>query len=268
MIDELAGGRGLVPKIADAARRLRTRRPDLRGLWGAFVGSGPRTAYTAFNPPDAPAIDELLRADATLTLEFYPRYSAYCASATTVSGRDQWMADFFRGESGKFPQPRLRWLAARRRRLGSASRLTVLFPTTDVSPLDYLGRNEPADYLDRMFHVWATRSGFRGLMLAENGGIGTYEWDEAVMCVRGATGAADGLDSQAIADASIWTFGLVLARCAAGGTTARGSDPRRDRRRGAGGCRREGGFARPDARRARGPTAAGGAPRAHGRARV
>jgi hypothetical protein len=181
MIDELAGGRGLVPKIADAARRLRTQRPDLRGLWGVFVGSGPRTAYTAFNPPDAPAIDELLRADATLTLELYPRYSAYCASATTVSGRDQWMADFFRGESGKFPQPRLQWLAARRRRLGSASRLTVLFPTTDVSPLDYLGRAEPADYLDRMFHVWATRSGFRGLMLAENGGIGTYKWDEAVI---------------------------------------------------------------------------------------
>lgn len=181
MIDELAGGRGLVPKIALAARRLRTRRPDLRGRWGAFVGSGPRTAYTAFNPPDAPAIDELLRADATLTLELYPRYSAYCASATTVAGRDQWMADFFRGESGAFPQPRLRWLAARRERLGSASRLTVLFPTTDVKPLDYLGRIEPAAYLDRIFYVWATRSGFRRLLLAENGGVGTYKWDEAVI---------------------------------------------------------------------------------------
>ena len=53
MIEELAGGRDLVPKIADAARRLRRRRPDLRGRWGAFVGSGPRTAYTKFNPPGA-----------------------------------------------------------------------------------------------------------------------------------------------------------------------------------------------------------------------
>ena len=181
MIDELAGGRGLVPKIADAARRLRRRRPDLRGRWGAFVGSGPRTAYTKFNPPEAPAIDELLRADATLTLELYPRYSAYCASAATVSGRVQWMAVFFRGGGGAFPQPRLRWLAERRQALGSASRLTVLFPTTDVSPLNYLPRTGAATYLDRMFYVWANHSGFRGMMLAGNGGIGTYKWDGAVL---------------------------------------------------------------------------------------
>jgi hypothetical protein len=180
MIDELAGGRDLVPKLADAARRLRTQRPDLRGRWGAFVSGGPGTAYTAFNRTGAPAIDELLAADATLALELYPRYSDYCVSATTVSGRDRWMADFFQGESGAFPQPRLRWLAGRRRELGSSSRLTVLFPTTDVAPVDFLGTAEPDVFLDRMFHVWATRTAFRGLMLADNGGIGTYKWDEKV----------------------------------------------------------------------------------------
>ena len=31
-----------------------------------------------------------------------------------------------------------------------------------------------------MFHVWATRTDFRALMLSENGGIGTYKWDEKV----------------------------------------------------------------------------------------
>ena len=180
MIDELAGGFDLVPKIAAAARLLRAERPDLRGLWGALVSGGPRTAYTSFNPPSAPAIDELLRADATLGLELYPKYSDYCAAGNTVSRRDQWMADFFQGESGAFPQPRLQWLAGRREELRSRSRLTVIFPTTDVRPVDYLGSTEPEVFLDRMFHVWATRTAFRALMLADNGGIGTYKWDEKV----------------------------------------------------------------------------------------
>jgi hypothetical protein len=180
MIEELAGGRNLVPMIADAARLLREERPELRARWGAFVAGGPRTAYTTFNPPSAPAIDELLRADATLGLELYPRYSDYCAAATTVSGRDRWMADFFQGGSGAFPQARLLWLAARRQEMGSSSRLTTLFPTTDVRPVDYLGSAEPEVFLDRMFHVWATRTAFRELMLADNGGIGTYKWDEKV----------------------------------------------------------------------------------------
>jgi hypothetical protein len=180
MIEELAGGQDLIPKIADAARLLREERPDLRGLWGAFVAGGPRVAYTSFNRPRAPAIDELLRADATLGLELYPRYSDYCVAGTTASRRDQWMADFFQGGSGAFPQPRLRWLAGRREELGSRSRLTVLFPTTDVRPVDYLGSAEPEVFLDRMFHVWATRTEFRELMLADNGGMGTYKWDEKV----------------------------------------------------------------------------------------
>jgi hypothetical protein len=180
LIDELAGGAGLVPKVAQAARRLRLQRPDLRGRWGVLVAGGPRTAYTRLNPPEAPAIDELLRADATLALELYPRYSAYCAAGRTASRRDQWMADFFQGGAGAFPQPRLRWLAGRRRQLRSRSRLTVVFPTTDVTPLDFLGKAEPEVFLDRMFHVWATRTGFRRLMLADNGGIGTYKWDEKV----------------------------------------------------------------------------------------
>ena len=55
-----------------------------------------------------------------------------------------------------------------------------MFPTTDVTPLDFLGNAEPEVYLDRIFHVWATRTAFRGLMLADNGGIGTYKWDEKV----------------------------------------------------------------------------------------
>lgn len=180
MIDELAGGHDLVPNIAEAASLLRTERPDLRGLWGAFVAGGTGTAYTSFNPKEAPAIDELLRADATLALELYPRYSDYCAAAKTTSGRDQWLADFFRGEAGAFPQPRLLWLVRRRRELRSRSRLTVVFPTTNVEPIDFLGTTEPEVYLDRLFYVWATRSGLRGLMLAENGGIGTYKWDEKV----------------------------------------------------------------------------------------
>ena len=102
LIDELAGGAGLVPKVAQAARRLRLQRPDLRGRWGVLIAGGPRTAYTRLNPPETPAIDELLRADATLALELYPRHSAYCAAGRTASRRDQWMADFFQGGSEDF----------------------------------------------------------------------------------------------------------------------------------------------------------------------
>ena len=46
--------------------------------------------------------------------------------------------------------------------------------------MDYLGSDEPEVYLDNMFHVWATRTEFRALMLSDNGGIGTYKWDEKV----------------------------------------------------------------------------------------
>jgi hypothetical protein len=117
-----------------------------------------------------PAIDNLLDARAMIACEFYAKQSDYNNAGDTKGERDVWLGDFFRGSRGAFPQGRLHWLSERRKSRGSDSHLSALFGVTDKFVSDY-------SFLDRMFYVFVNRSGYRGLGLASNGGIGSWKWD-------------------------------------------------------------------------------------------
>jgi hypothetical protein len=166
MVDELRSAE--VDKVAACAARMRAAYPELAGRWGAYLVHGLAVAY----PNLQPAIDELLLADAALVPEMYPARSQYCAAGDTAYDRDVWLSDYFRGSRGSFPQGRVHWLVNRRTHLGSASSIAPIFGVTDT----FMTGDQPARFLDRMFYVWATRSGYRSLLLAENGGPGAYKW--------------------------------------------------------------------------------------------
>ena len=121
-----------------------------------------------------PAIDELLVADARLVAELYPAVSQYCGSASTTSGRDAWLAAYYRGGEGAFPQPRFKWLVDRRAALDSESLLSLAFGVTET----YLDRPGSTEFLDRMFYVWRQHSGFGSLLFADTGGVGAYKWHD------------------------------------------------------------------------------------------
>lgn len=180
MIDELRGNS--IGKVYDCANRMRTVYPQYEARWGAYIVNGYNVAYPNLNPSSTPAIDELLRANAILACEFYAKRSDYCVSASSAAGRDQWLEDFFVGSQGSFPQGRFRWLVQRRNNvIGSASRLTAVFGVTD----NFMDGSNPAIFLDRMFYVWVARTGYRGTLLADNGGAGSWKWDSQAVGTTG-----------------------------------------------------------------------------------
>ena len=168
MIDELRTD--TVDMIEECADRMRTVYPQWVGRWGAYVVNGENVAYPNLNP----AIDALLQANALIGVEMYPYRSAYCAAGEDAGERDVWLGDFFRGgpSIGRF-----HWLVERRTHLGSASWITVLFGVTD----NYMDGDDPAIFLDRMFYVWVTRTGYRQFLLSPGGGAGAYKWDAAAV---------------------------------------------------------------------------------------
>lgn len=165
MIDELRSAS--ISKVADCAFHMRTYYPQWAGRWGCYLVTGTNVAYPGLQP----AIDELLDARARISCEMYAKQSEYNAAGDTKGERDTWLGDYFRGSRGAFQnQGRLHWLAERRKSRSSDSHLSVMFGVTDKYVSDYT-------FLDRMFYVFVNRSGYRGLALASNGGIGSWKWD-------------------------------------------------------------------------------------------
>ncbi|MBP6628040.1 MAG: hypothetical protein KA297_01340 [Kofleriaceae bacterium] len=153
------------------ADELRTRYPQWAGRWGVFLtyGNYPRLAA---------GIDALLRADAAIGLQLYPRKADYCASASSAGGRDVWLAEQF---SGSATVGRLAWIMQRRAALGSRSEITPLFGVGDT----LAGVSSAAVFIDRMFYVWATRTSYRSLLLAARGGPGAYKWQDVADTAEG-----------------------------------------------------------------------------------
>lgn len=172
MVDELrANTRG---RLHEAAVELRTRYPQWAGRWGVFVVHGKAVAYSALNAAPTPTVDALLDAQATLSVELYPSRADYCAAGATAADRDGWLTAFFRGEQGAFPQERLHWLMRQRTARGSASQVSLLFGVTDT----YMNGTNPGIFLDRMFYVWRSHSGYPSLLLPGNGGPGAWKWHD------------------------------------------------------------------------------------------
>ena len=173
MIDELEVMH--IDKLAAVALTMRTRYPQYAGLWGVFVentGSGDPTRYYG---PKQPAIDELLQANAILAPEMYMGRGAYCNAGVGYGARDVWLAEWFRGDLGDFKK--LHWLMQRRAELGSGSNISILFGVTD----GVVGDADAYIFIDRLFYVWATRSGYPEVIDASNGGVGAYKWEASAV---------------------------------------------------------------------------------------
>ncbi|MEQ1505887.1 MAG: hypothetical protein ABMB14_26870 [Myxococcota bacterium] len=167
LIDELKSD--TAAEVGDAAIYLRDHHPELAGRWGAYLVNGPSVSYAALQP----ALDTLLDADAVILPEMYVSRAEYCASGASAGSRDAWLAAFFAGDDQGFPS-RFRYLNQRWTAVGSASHLSPVFGVTD----SYMTGTGPSVFLDRMFYVWKTRSGFPSYTTAENGGPSAWKWDQ------------------------------------------------------------------------------------------
>jgi hypothetical protein len=169
IVDELRGGaNSTLERMAACTSWLHREHPALGGgRWAIYLAHQDVAAFDTL----IPALDPALAAGATIAVEMYATQSAYCHAGGEGAG-DAWLADFFLGGRGSSPGAGFAWLAERRRQLGSRSRLTAVFGVTDT----YLDGPDPFVFLDRMFFVWMTRTGFPGVLAAANGGAGSYKW--------------------------------------------------------------------------------------------
>ena len=170
IVDELRGGaNSTLERVAECASWLHRERPALDGGdWAIYLAHQDIAAFDTL----LPALDPALAAGATIAVEMYATERAYCAAGDDEDAGDEWLADFFLGGRGWSPGAGFAWLAERRRLLGSRSRLTAVFGVTDT----YLDGRDPFVFLDRMFFVWTTRTGFPEVLAAANGGAGSYKW--------------------------------------------------------------------------------------------
>jgi hypothetical protein len=170
IVDELRGGvNSTLERVARCATWLHRERPALDGgRWAIYLAHQNVAAFDTL----LPALDPALAAGATIAVEMYATERAYCGAGRGEDAGDRWLADFFLGGRGSSPGAGFAWLAERRRLHGSRSRLTAVFGVTDT----YLDGRDPFVFLDRMFYVWMTRTGFPGVLAAANGGAGSYKW--------------------------------------------------------------------------------------------
>lgn len=170
IVDELRGGaNSTLERVARCATWLHRERPALDGgSWAVYLAHQDVAAFDTL----LPALDPILAAGATIAVEMYATETAYCGAGRDDDAGDGWLADFFLGGRGSSPGAGFAWLAERRGLLGSRSRLTAVFGVTDT----YLDGRDPFVFLDRMFYVWMTRTGFPAVLAAANGGAGSYKW--------------------------------------------------------------------------------------------
>ena len=171
LIDELkTSTEAYIKAVAD---RMRTVYPQWKGRWGAYLVNGASISY----PNLTAGIDALLVAGAFIVPEMYPHKSSYCSSGTSAGAQDKWLGEFFRGSGGAFPQGRFHWLVQRRTYRASTSHLPILFGVAD----SFVGGSGASVFIDRMFYVWVTRSGYPGTLSSANGGPGAWKWDYPAM---------------------------------------------------------------------------------------
>jgi hypothetical protein len=169
IVDELRGGENsTLKRMAECTSWLHREHPALDGgHWAIYLAHQDIAAFDDLTE----ALDPALAAGATIAVEMYAAQSSYCDAGGGTAG-DEWLADFFLGGRGSSPAAGFAWLAERRRALESRSRLAAVFGVTDT----YLDGHDPFVFLDRMFFVWMSRTGFPEVLAAANGGAGSYKW--------------------------------------------------------------------------------------------
>ncbi len=168
VIDELFTGK--VANITRCVQFLQANFPDVSSRWAVLCAHPNSSGWNLGAAPTA--IDTILSLHAGVVLQQYINQVGYCQIKNTqgVAAADAYLRDHFRGYNGA---QWLVWLMNRRSQLSSQSRVTMMFGVTDA----YLSGPTPYKYLDRMFYVFRTQSGFPSLMLAAQGGIGSYKWE-------------------------------------------------------------------------------------------
>jgi hypothetical protein len=149
--------------------------PGYANRWGAYIAYGSASSGPDFQP-FITAIDAVYANHGSLLPEFYAGYAGYftsCSGCTNDGQRDVSLNSRFFSGAGK-----LSWLMGRRP-TGSLSQVHPIF-AVGTTVLTSANDANNARFLDRLFYVFVTRSGWRTLALnAQNpGGIGSYKWDD------------------------------------------------------------------------------------------
>lgn len=178
MVDELRGN--TVAIFAEFVEAMKDYR-HLDGKWGIYLVNGTNVDYSSFRS----IIVDAMKMGAIIAPEYYAYAHHYRDShPTNVGFRDQWLSDFFTGKGGYGfnNRNRLNYLVDLHRQYGEAngSRIAPLFGVADkfLSSARY-----PAQFLDRMFYVFKTRTGHSHLL--EPHGPGSWVWDNKRVSTSG-----------------------------------------------------------------------------------
>lgn len=176
MIDELRGNtKAIFEEFVEAMKDY----PHLRGKWGIYLVNGTNVDYAGFRDIIVSAMGQ----GAIIAPEYYAYAHHYLDShPTNVGYRDQWLSDFFTGKGGYGfnNRNRLNYLVNLQKQHGSDSRIVPLFGVADK----FLGGAKyPAQFLDRMFYVFKTRTGHSHLL--EPHGPGSWVWDNKRVSTSG-----------------------------------------------------------------------------------
>jgi hypothetical protein len=149
--------------------------PGRANQWGAYVVY--RSAANGPNFPEhAAAIDAVFANNGRLFPQLYVRYSDYWINGNTDSERDAWMnATFFNGP-GKF-----NWVVQRKCQAHPISQ-SLIHPVFSASDTLLVSADETknARFLDRVFYVFASMSGYQPyIMWYNDGGPASYLWQQS-----------------------------------------------------------------------------------------
>jgi hypothetical protein len=174
-IDEINTNQTVNQKVKGAADILGTN-PTFWRRFGAYViRAGSVNVLTDCQP----AIDSMLAATGSILYEAYVKHSTWCNNGTTVGAHDVWLGSYF--------NERMNYFAARRAAVSypgwPPSFISPIFGVTDIPgsdpDLNLLNCTDKHAFLDRMFYVWRTRSGYAGTLNEGEGGAGSYRWEIA-----------------------------------------------------------------------------------------
>lgn len=180
MVDEVNTDPVFNARMKDCADILGSN-PTFWGRWGAYVI---RAGSVSVLQDCQPALDACLRASASIVYEAYVKHSTYCNQHTTNPGmRDQWLGNYFKD--------RMDYIVARRSAVSypgwPLSYIHPVFGVTDfVNPpgladIAMMNCTNPNVFLDRMFYVWRTRSGYPGSINHGFGGVGSWKWEHPMV---------------------------------------------------------------------------------------
>lgn len=202
MVDELRSGANDTRELVANTAALMPA--SYANRWGVFLVTGRGVSYDNLNATASVAMNQLFGAGAIVCPEFYiPHHTFVNSSGVTVPGyyesagssaaRDTWAAKWFNGSTDPgFGQYKFPWLVAHRQAVWNspyqrASQLSLLPIMLGVHS-NYLNGNTStsrAAFLDRLFYIWITQTGYPSSIYAQFGGPGSWHWRDSPSNIDG-----------------------------------------------------------------------------------